>query len=130
MIERMLGVISKRANTRISYPKLEATIRYKEQRNNVELMNLCSHGLRFKSNKRYNVGDKLWFDITNIEDEPLFSVSVKGCVVNDYSKSGDVTYDYGFKFHRIRYMNEIEQIHSYVHKMKKDFIGVEAKFRT
>ena len=122
MIERMLGVVSKRANTRISYPKLEATIRHKNQSNNVELIDLSCHGLRFRSKKRYNAGDKLWFDIINIEDEPLLSVSIKGGVVNDYSNNGDVTYDYGVKFHRIRYMNEIEQIHSYVHKMKKNFI--------
>jgi len=123
MIERMIGVISKRANTRLSYPRLDTVVRCKEKCNSVELVNISSHGLRFYSKSRYKVGEKLWFDIKNIDEDPSLNISIKGCIINDYTNVGDTTYDYGVQFYRFRYMNEIEQVHLYVHKLKKKFEG-------
>jgi len=120
MIERMLGVISKRSFTRLSYPNLSTVARNKEQNKDVELMNISSHGLRFKSEAIFKPGDKLWFDIKSNEEDPPLSLSIKGQVINDYTNTGDVMRDYGVRFYRLRYLNEIERIHKYVHTVKKD----------
>ena len=118
MIERMFGVISKRSNTRLSYPKLSTVARNKEQSRDVELINISSHGLRFKSTANFKLGDKLWFDIRSNEEKPLLSLCIKGQIINDYTNTGDIMHDYGVQFYRLRYLNEIERIHSYVHKNK------------
>ena len=111
----MFGVISKRAATRLSEPELSAAIRSKKQRQDVELMNISSIGLRFKSATEYNIGEKLWFDIHSNEEKPLLSLSIKGKILNEYGSGDDNQHEYGVKFNRFRFMNEIERIHYYVH---------------
>ena len=114
MLERMFGVISKRAATRLSKPNLSAAVRCKKQKQDVELINICSIGLRFKSSERFEVGEKLWFDIWSNEEKPLLSLSIKGKIINIYEGSDDEN-DYGVRFSRFRFMNEVERIHYYVH---------------
>jgi len=122
MVERMLGIISKRSNTRLSHPELSTVARNKIQNENIELLNISSHGLRFKSTALFKVGDKLWFDIKSNEEKPSLSLSIKGQIINDYTNTGDTMRDYGVQFYRLRYLNEIERIHTYVHKNKKDHL--------
>ena len=128
MIERMLGVISKRSFTRLSYPKLSTVARNKEQSQDIELMNISSHGLRFKSKALFKPGDKLWFDIKSNEETPMLSLSIKGQIINDYTNTGDIFHDYGVRFYRLRYLNEIERIHTYVHTVKKDMLPPPASY--
>jgi len=119
MLERMLGVISKRAATRLSEPNISATVRHKkqkhEQEQDVVLMNISSIGLRFKSFDGYKIGEKLWFDIRSNEEKPLLSLSIRGKIVNYYGVGDDNLHNYGVRFYRFRFMNEIERINYYVH---------------
>jgi len=126
MVERMLGIVSKRADTRLSCPKLSLIVRSKERSQDVEIANISSHGLRFKSNIPYNIGDKLWFDIHGDEEEHPLSLSIKGKIVNDYVSIEDNHCSYGVKFHRFRFLNEIERLHSYVYAIKKEFLPQSA----
>jgi len=120
MIERMLGIISKRSYTRLSYPELKTVARSKEQSHDVELINISSHGLRFKSSARFIIDEKVWFDIQSKEENPSLSLSIKGQIINDYTNTGDTMRDYGVRFYRLRYLNEIERIHNYVHRNRKE----------
>ena len=95
MLERMFGVISKRADTRLSEPNLSTVVRCKKSKQEVELLNISSIGLRFKSNESYEMGEKLWFDIRSNEEKPLLSLSIKGKIINDYGKSDDNLHSYG-----------------------------------
>jgi len=114
MLERMFGIISKRAATRLSKPDLSAAAGFKKLKQNVELLNICSIGLRFKSPESFEVGEKLWFDIWSNEEKPLLSLSIKGKIINIY-EGVDGKNDYGVRFSRFRFMNEVERIHYYVH---------------
>jgi len=120
MIERMLGVISKRSNTRLPYPDLKTIARSKEQSYDIELINISSHGLRFKTTARFVVDEKVWFDIQSKEETPSLTLSIRGQIINDYTNIGDTMRDYGVRFYRLRYLNEIERIHNYVHTNKKE----------
>ena len=122
MIERMLGIISKRSFTRLSYPELKAVARSKEQSYDIELINISSHGLRFKTSARFILDEKVWFDIQSKEEDPTLSLSIRGQIINDYTNTGDAVRDYGVRFYRLRYLNEIERIHKYVHTIKKELI--------
>jgi len=115
MLERMFGVVSKRATTRLSGTELSAAVRCKKQRQEVELLNICSRGLRFKSFDNFEVGEKLWFDIWSNEEKPLLSLSIKGKIINTYEGSENDKHEYGVRFFRFRFMNEAERIHYYVH---------------
>ena len=116
MLERMLYVIaSKRADTRLSAPDLIADVRGKKQKKEALLINISSHGLRFKTDTEYKIGEKLWFDIKSKEEKPKLSVSIKGKIINNYGSSEDGLNEYGVSFYRFRFMNEIEHIHYYVH---------------
>jgi len=128
MVERMLGVVSKRADTRLSSPKLRAVAKSKERNHDIEIVNISSHGLRFKSDYLYEVGDKLWFEIQSEEEKYPLSLSIKGRIVNDYVSSGDSHFNYGVKFSRFRYLNQIEQLHNYVYTIKKEFIPQKTSF--
>ena len=128
MIERMLGVISKRSFTRLSYPKLSTVARNKDRNQDVELINISSHGLRFKTEAHCKVGEKLWFDIQSHDEDPSLSLSIKGQIINDYTNTGDVFHDYGVQFYRLRYLNEIERIHKYVHTIKKNTLPPPTKY--
>ena len=122
MVERMLGVVSKRAATRLSCPKLSLVVRSKDQSRDVEITSISSHGLRFKSETPYNMGDKLWFDIHSDEEEHPLSLSIKGKIVNEYVCGEENSCSYGVKFHRFRFLNEIESLHSYVYAIRKELI--------
>ena len=116
MIERMFDVIkSKRADTRLTDPHLTVTVRCKKQKQDVTLLNISSHGLRFKATDAYEVGEKLWFDIRSKEEKPILSLSIKGKIINNYGSSDDNLHEYGVSFYRFRFMNEIERIHYYVY---------------
>jgi len=128
MVERMLGVVSKRADTRLSGPKLSCVVRSKKQAQKVEVANISSHGLRFKSEVHYNIGDKLWFDLQSTDEEHPLSLTIKGKIVNDYVSVEDSHFSYGVRFRSFRYLNEIEQLHSYVYSIKKQFIPPPLKY--
>ena len=128
MIERMLGIVSRRADTRLSGPKLSAIIRTKDQSHNAEVVNISSRGLRFKSETLHEVGEKLWFDIQSTDDTHPLKLSIKGKIVNDYVSSEDKQCSYGVKFNKFRYMNEIEQLHTYVYTLKKEFLPPILKY--
>jgi len=128
MIERMMGVISKRADTRLPYPELNAVVRNRERSQKIELINISSRGLRFKTDAHYYIGDKLWFDIWSNEENPLFSLSIKGYIRNDYTNTDDKVRNYGVQFFRIRYLNERERIHTYVHANKKEMVPSSAPY--
>ena len=128
MVERMFGVVSKRADTRLSGPKVSAVLRGKTQNNAAEIVNISSHGLRFKSETIYEVGDKLWFDIESTDEEYVLSLSIKGRIVNDYVNTGDEQYSYGVRFFRFRFLNEIERLHNYVYSIKKSFLPPQMQF--
>jgi len=108
-------IASKRADTRLPAPDLIAVVRCKKQKQEVELLNISSHGLRFKTATDYKVGEKLWFDIKSKEEKPKLSVSIKGKIINDYGTSDDDLHEYGVSFYRFRFMNEMERIHYYVY---------------
>ena len=128
MVERMLGVVSKRADTRLAGPKLSVVVRSKERSLDAEVVNISSHGLRFKTGFSHEVGDKLWFDLKSTDDEHPLSLSIKGKIVNDYVSGGDEQFSYGVRFCRFRYLNEIEQLHTYVHTIKKSFMPSQLKY--
>ena len=116
MLDRMFYVIaSKRADTRLPAPDLIANVRCKKQTKEALLLNISSHGLRFKSDTEYKLGEKLWFDIKSKEEKPTLSVSIKGKIINNYGSCEDGLSDYGVSFYRFRFMNESEHIHYYVH---------------
>ena len=114
MLERMFGIVSKRSATRLSEPDISAAVGCKKQKQDVELLNICSIGLRFKSSTSFEVGEKLWFDIWSNEEKPLLSISIKGKIINVYEGIDNIN-DYGVRFFRFRFMNEVERIHYYVH---------------
>jgi len=128
MVERMLGIVSRRADTRLSGPKLSVVVRDKERSHDAEVANISSHGLRFKSDTPHEVGDKLWFDLQSMDEKHPLSLSIKGKIVNDYVSSEDNQCSYGVKFHRFRYLNEIEQLHNYVYSIKREFIPRQLKY--
>ena len=128
MVERMLGIISRRADTRLAGPKLSAVIRSKDKSHDAEVVNISSRGLRFKSGSLHEIGEKLWFDIQSTDEEHPLSLSIKGKIVNDYVNSEDNQCSYGVKFHTFRYMNEIEQLHNYVYTIKKKFLPPQLKY--
>jgi len=128
MVERMLGIVSRRADTRLSGPKLVVVVRSKERSHDAEVANISSHGLRFKSETHYEVGDKLWFDIKSTDEKHPLTLSIKGKIVNDYVSSEDNQCSYGVKFHRFRFLNEIEQLHDYVYTIKKEFLPPQLKY--
>jgi len=128
MVERMLGIVSRRADTRLSGPKLSAVVRGNERSHEAEVVNISSHGIRFKSETLYEIGDKLWFDIQSIEEKHPLKVSIKGKIVNDYVSVGDNHFSYGVKFSRFRFLNEIEQLHEYVYAIKKEFLPPQLKY--
>ena len=122
MVERMLGVVSKRSATRLTCPKLSLVVKSKDGNHDVEITSISSHGLRFKSEKPYNVGDKLWFDINSDEEEHPLSLSIKGKIVNEHVSGEDNHCSYGVKFHRFRFLNETESLHSYVYAIRKELL--------
>jgi len=128
MVERMLGIVSKRADTRLSGPKLSVIVGSKEHSHEAEVVNISSHGLRFKSETLHEVGDKLWFDIKSTDEEHPLSISIKGKIVNDYINSEDNQCSYGVRFNRFRFLNEIEQLHDYVYTIKKQFLPPQLKY--
>ena len=116
VIERMLGVMtSKRADTRLTKPNLTVDVRKKKQKKEAELLNISSHGLRFKTSADYKIGEKLWFDIQSNDEKSLPSLSIKGKIINIYESGDENLHEYGVSFFRFRFMNEIEHIHYYVH---------------
>ena len=128
MVERMLGIVSRRADTRLSGPKLSAVVRTKEQSHNAEVVNISSRGLRFKSETLHEVGETLWFDIQSTDDAHPLKLSIKGKIVNDYVSIEENQCSYGVKFRKFRYMNEIEQLHTYVYTLKKEFLPPILKY--
>jgi len=128
MVERMLGIVSRRADTRLSGPKLSVVIRSKERSHDAEVVNISSRGLRFKSETLHEIGEKLWFDLKSTDEKHPLSLSIKGKIVNDYVSSDDNQCSYGVKFNRFRYMNEIEQLHTYVYTIKKEFLPPQLKY--
>jgi len=128
MVERMFCLVSRRADTRISGPKLKVVVRDRERNHIAEVANISSHGLRFKSGTIHELGEKLWFDLQSTDDNHPLSLSIKGKIVNDYLDSENNQCSYGVKFHRIRYLNEIEQLHNYVYSIKKEFIPQQLKY--
>ena len=121
MLERMFGVISKRADTRLAYPNLSVAVRSKERIDDVEIIDISSHGLHFRSEAHYEKGDKLWFDIKSNDGKASLLLSIKGRILNCYGSSTDDLHDYGVRFFRLRYLNEIEHIHQYVYANKIKF---------
>jgi len=122
MVERMLGVISKRADTRLAHPELSVNVRIDETNHEVDIKNISSRGVRFSTETEFKKGDKLWLDIRSNNEKTPLSVSIKGRVVNDYGTGDDNKNNYGVHFNRLRFSDEIESIHRYVYSIKDKFM--------
>jgi len=110
----MVNKMAKRSDKRLIDPQIKSVVRTKDQSQEVAIVNICRTGLRFRTNLKFNKGDKLWFELRSSDENTALSLSIKGRVMNDYGQKNDM-YDYGVKFFRVLYWYEMNCIHNFVY---------------
>jgi len=115
MLDMKVKTGAKRTDRRIEYPKLTAEAWTKENKHEVEVINISRKGLRFKSKEKYDKGINLMFDLNSTDPSVELSLSIKGKIVNEYSNNNEGEHEYGAKFMRLTHWYEMYRVHDFVY---------------
>ena len=115
----MAGV-SRRSDKRVDNPCMDAVVKFDDKSSPAEIKNISRVGLRFRSQEKYNKGDKLLFELRCCELNDNVPVTLKGKVQNEYPSGDPGTNEYGIKFCRPSQWHDMNIIHNYVYTCGKN----------
>jgi len=99
---------------------MTSVILNKDEKHEVQVLNLSRKGLRTQTTGRHKKGDKLQFEFDKGSANVTLSLKIWAKIVNDYGAGINDTNEYGVKFFSLLDWYEMNCIHDFVYKVGKE----------